>query len=264
MKSPLASIVTWLGERLRYLIRWPINLVRDLPVRLPRLLRTAERLILGTLFFPAELMDAVRYDETGRWVRYKAGRIIDWLHHLVAQLFDLFGGPELGQFLIYFFMNTSPLTAEEIATMSEIAGPAAIRYREVRVAQGGLLNLIFRFNGNLAFATWRTVSIPQSGRHTRDNMALLAHELTHVYQYEQIGSRYLGESIYMLIRTKRDCYDYGGVDGLVIACSSGVHYCDYNREQQAMIVQDYCALHNAGADVSPYHPFIEELRAGLF
>jgi hypothetical protein len=68
----------------------------------------------------------------------------------------------------------------------------------------------------------------------------------------------------MLIKTKRDCYDYGGRNGLVLACSAGVHYWDYNREQQAMIVQDYCTLQQIGADVSAYQPFIDELQQGLF
>lgn len=257
------TLIDWLSERIRYFAMWPINLVRDLPVRFIRLLQTAERFILGILFFLPELIDAIGYKETRRWVSYKLGRMIDWLHQLAAQLFDLFGGPEIGQFIFHFFTFTTPLTTEEIAMMSEIIGPGAIRYHEVRVAQGGILNLIFRINGNLAFATWRTINIPQTGRHTRQNQPLIAHELTHVYQYEVVGSRYLGEAIYMLIKTKRDCYDYGGQNGLVFACSSGIHYCDYNREQQAMIVQDYCALEQVDADSSAYQPFINELQQGL-
>lgn len=258
------SILNWLGERARYLIMWPINLIRDFPIRTVRLIQTAKRLVLGILFLLPELIDAIRYAETRQWVRYKTGRIIDWLHHLATQLFDLVGGPEIAQFFLFFFTNTTPLTTEEISMMSNIVGPDAIRYREVRVAQGGILNLVFGINGNLAFATWRTINIPQTGRHTRDIRSLMAHELTHVYQYERIGSRYLGEAIYMLVKTKRDCYDYGGKRGLVVSCSSGIHYCDYNREQQAMIVQDYCTLQQLGADVSAYLPYIDELQAGLF
>jgi hypothetical protein len=227
-------------------------------------MQTAWRLILGILFFLPELVDSVRFGETWQWFRYKIGRMIDWLHHLVWQLFDLIGGPEIAQFIFHFFNSTTPLTAEEIAMMSQIIGPDAIRYHETRVAQGGLLSIIFKLNGNLAFATWRTINIPQTGRHTRENLPLVAHELTHVYQYEKIGSRYLGEAIYMLIKTKRDCYNYGGKNGLALACSAGRHYCDYNREQQAMIVQDYCTLLQLGADVSVYQPFIEEVRRGLF
>lgn len=257
------TIINWVFERIRYLALWPINLIRDFPPRFKRLLQTARRLILGIIFLLPELIDALRYQETRQWLRYKGGRMIDWLHHLVAQLFDLLGGPEIGQFLFHFFTNTTPLTPEEIDIMAGIIGPDALRYREVRVAQGGLLSLIFKINGNLAFATWRTINIPKTGRHTRQNQPLIAHELTHVYQYELIGSRYLGEAIYMLIKTKRDCYNYGGRDGLFLATSSGVHYCDYNREQQAMIVQDYCTLRETGADVSAYQPFINELQHGL-
>lgn len=258
------AVLNWLGERVRYLIRWPVNLVRDLPIRIKRLMQTAVIAIQGILFFIPELLDAVLHRETRQWARYKLGRIVEWLHRLLAQLFDLFGGPELGQFFFQFFTMTTPLTAQEIALMSDIAGPRAIRYKEVRVAQGGILDIIFKLNGNLAFATWRTINIPKHGRHTRENQPLVIHELTHVYQYEQIGSRYLGEAIYMLIKTKRDCYDYGGRDGLEYACSARIQYCDYNREQQAMIAQDYCTLRQIGADVSAYQPYIDEMRAGLF
>jgi hypothetical protein len=258
------NITNWFGERFRYLIRWPVNLVRDLPIRLHRLMQTGWRLILGILFFLPEFVDSVRFGETWQWFGYKIRRMIDWLHHLVWQLFDLIGGPEIAQFVFHFFNNTTPLTAEEIAMMSQIIGPDGIRFHETRVAQGGLLSIIFKLNGNLAFATWRTINIPQTGLHTRENLSLVAHELTHVYQYEMIGSRYLGEAIYMLIKTKRDCYNYGGKNGLALACSTGRHYCDYNREQQAMIVQDYCTLLQLGADVSVYKPFIEEVRQGLF
>lgn len=258
------AVLNWLGERARYLIRWPVNLVRDLPIRIKRLVQTALLAVQGLLFFAPELIDAIRHQETRQWARYRLGRIAAWLHRLFAQLFDLAGGPELAQFFFQFFTVTTPLTAEEISLMSDIAGPHAIRYQEVRVAQGGILDFIFRLNGNLAFATWRTINIPRHGRHTRENQPLVIHELTHVYQFEQIGSRYLGEAIYMLIKTKRDCYNYGGKDGLKYACSARVRYCDYNREQQAMIAQDYCTLQQMGADVSAYQPYIDELRAGLF
>ncbi len=263
MISLLAFISNWLGERLRYLLMWPINLVRDFPFRVYRLFQTTRILILGLLFLLPEFIDAVRYRELLRWVRYKIGRIISGLHQVVAQLFDLFGGPELSQFLIHFFTATSPLTGEEITMMAAIAGPDAMRYGDVRVAQGGVLDVIFRLNGYLAFATWHTINLPRKGLHTRANHSLLAHELTHVYQYERVGSRYLGEAIYILAKTRRDCYDYGGREGLVQACSTGIRYGDYNREQQAKIVQDYFFLQQIGGDVSAYDPFIADLQAGL-
>ena len=86
------------------------------------------------------------------------------------------------------------------------------------------------------------------------------HELTHVYQYEQVGSRYLGEAIYILIKTKRDCYRYGGRDGLRAVKAKNGRFSDFNREQQAMIVQDYFTAMERGEETAVYTPFIEQAR----
>ncbi len=242
---------------------WPINLVRDLPVRSKRIAQSAYVAGQGLLFLVPEGIDSLRYGETRRWLRTKLGRSIFWTHGLLAQLFDLVGGPELLQLLLRPWANASTLSSAEIASISSVLGPDALRFGEIRVMQGGLFKLVFRLNGNLAFATWHTVWLPTEGQHTRASREILVHELTHVYQYERVGSRYLGEAIYMLIRTQRDCYNYGGPDGLTRACTMGGRYCDYNREQQAMIAQDFFARKSSGFDVVAYEPFIRELRAGF-
>jgi hypothetical protein len=262
MQVIITAIFLWLGERLRDLFMWPINLVRDFPIRTGRLLRTLARAIDAIIFFFPELFDAFRYRESSAWLRIKAGRFANWLHLLLAQLFDLIGGPEIGEFLVHLTSKTTPLTSDEIATISNILGPQAMRYGDVRVVEGGLFDLIFRLNGNLAFATWHSINLPRKGRHTRQNRAIVVHELTHVYQYERVGSRYLGEAIYMLIKTKRDCYNYGGSQGLSRACAIGQRYRHYNREQQAMITQDYYDRSEKGLEVASYDPFIAQLRTG--
>jgi hypothetical protein len=91
----------------------------------------------------------------------------------------------------------------------------------------------------------------------------VVHELTHVYQYERVGSRYLGEAIYMLIKTRRDCYNYGGTQGLIAACAVGRQYRHYNREQQAMITQDYYNRSVKGLALDSYEPFIAQVRSGV-
>ncbi len=50
MQQAISAIFLWLGERLRDLSMWPVNLVRDFPIRAGRLLRTLERAINGLLF----------------------------------------------------------------------------------------------------------------------------------------------------------------------------------------------------------------------
>lgn len=262
MMAFLSSLFFWLGERLRDAAMWPINLVRDFPARGGRVARTLLIGVGGVAAFGPHLLAARRAGEIRPFLRQTVGRISFWLHRMGNELFDLAGGPELGEFFLHLITNTTPLTGTEIGQAAAVLGPTGMRYGDVRVAQGGLLDLIFKLNGNLAFATWHTISLPKSGRHTRDNWPLVMHELTHVYQYEHIGSRYLGEAIYMLVKTKRDCYDYGDVDGLKTAVVAGKRYLDYNREQQAMIVQDFCFLTARGADVQAYAPFIAQLRAG--
>jgi hypothetical protein len=258
----MTGIFFWLGERLRDLFMWPTNLVRDFPRRAARLLRTLARALNGILFFIPELLDALRHREMGVWLRHKSGALADWLHQFITQLFDLAGGPEIAEFLIHLTTKTTPLTGDEIATISSILGPQAMRYGDVRVVEGGLFDLVFRLNGNLAFATWHSINLPRTGRHTRENRGIVVHELTHVYQYERVGSRYLGEAIYMLIKTKRDCYNYGGSQGLLAACAVGRQYRHFNREQQAMITQDYYNRSQQGLELASYEPFITQLRAG--
>lgn len=260
--NTLIMAISWISERLRDFMMWPLNLVRDFPVRSGRLFHTYRRGLRGIQRLLPEAQQAMRQGKLLWWVRRRGGQGAGWLHLFVVQLFDLLGGPELLQFLAHFFTVTMPLTAEERQMMVSILGPEGMRYRDVRVAQGGVLDLVFKYNGNLAFATWYTINLPRNGRHTRPNLPLVIHELTHVYQYHCVGSRYLGEAIYKLITTKRDCYDYGGTAGLKAARAAGKRFVDFNREQQATIVQDYYTLREQGADVAAYAPFIFQLRAG--
>lgn len=262
MRAFFSQLFYWLSERLRDAAMWPINLVRDFPVRIGRLGRTFLIGAQGFFSFFPQTARAVQRGELGGWLRYAGARTSFWSHRLANELFDLFGGPELGEFLFRMIAHTTPLTGEEIGRAAQVLGAEGMRYGDVRVAQGGLLNTIFKWNGNLAFATWHTIFLPQTGRHTRENWPLVMHELTHVYQYEHVGTRYLGEAIYMLVKTKRDCYNYGFVEGLRTAVVAGKRYRDYNREQQAMIVQDYCTLTIRGDDATAYQPFIAQMRAG--
>ncbi|MEM7116438.1 MAG: hypothetical protein AAF614_28645 [Chloroflexota bacterium] len=267
MYSTFEAILFWLSERLRDAAMWPINLVRDFPIRAYRLLMTLWRGVKGVVFFFPEMGRDGGNGRLSPWLHYKRKRFFDWLHQLLTQLFDLVGGPEIAQFFMHLIGKTTPLTGEEIAMISSVLGPNAMRYGDIRVVEGGLYNYIFKMNGHLAFATWHSINLPVDNAmkgwgHTRQNRAIVVHELTHVYQYEQVGTRYLGEAIYMLIKTKRDCYNYGGEPGLVDACGQGKRYRDYNREQQAKITQDYFTLREQGIDVTSYEPFINQARAG--
>ncbi|MCP4356481.1 MAG: DUF4157 domain-containing protein [Chloroflexi bacterium] len=238
------AVLFWLRERLRDVWLWPLNLVRNFGVRVGRIPPTIQRKSLPTPF--------------------QGYGLLYWLHLGIVQFFDLVGGPEIAQFFFHLITNTTPLTDEELKMASSVLGSEALRFQDVRIAEGGLLDIVFRFNGHLAFTSWYTVNLPRHGRpaHTRQNKALLMHELTHVYQYEIIGTRYMTEAIIMLVKTKRGCYDYGGLSGLQKAMQKDWNYSDFNREQQAQIAQDYFARREKGEDVRPYQPFIAQMQLG--
>ncbi|HFE65641.1 MAG TPA: DUF4157 domain-containing protein [Chloroflexi bacterium] len=250
----------WLKERGRDAVFWPYNLARDFPARLRRLGNTGWDGLAGVITFAPEGAQAVNRGDGRVWLGRAGRRLAGWLHRLVVQLFDLVGGPEIAQFFMHLFTHTTPLTAAEKEMMQAILGENALRWQDVRVAEGGLYDWLFRHNGNLAFTTWYTINFPRYGRHTRQNLPIVVHELTHVYQYHTIGTRYMTEAIYMLVTTKRDCYQYGGPNGLRQAAADGRTLPQFNREQQAQIIQDYYTRQTAGLDTAPYHPFLEQMR----
>jgi hypothetical protein len=254
----------WLAERLRDAAAWPINLVRDFPHRLGRVLFWLWSTLSGLWGFFQTLFQA-KPEGWSAWAHHWAGRLVFAGHQLFCYLFDLLGGPELAQFLMHLVMPTTSLTVTEMAAAATVLGPTALRYGEVRVAEGGLLRLIFRLNRNRAFALWHTIHLPQCGR---ADLSLLVHEITHVFQYEKIGSIYIGEALYAQWTLGRGAYQYGGADGLKRAYQSGKPYKAYTREQQAQIAQDYYQLlaqSTHPADQSTiYELYIQDLRKGKF
>ncbi len=252
----------WLRERGRDALFWPYNLARDFPARLRRLGRTGRDGLAGVVTFAPEGARAVSRGDGRIWLQTAGRRLAGWLHRLAAQLFDLAGGPEIAQFFMHLFTHTTPLTAAEKEMMQAILGKEALRWQDVRVAEGGLYDWLFRLNGNLAFTAWYTVNLPRHGRHTRQNLPIMVHELTHVYQYHTIGTRYMTEAIYVLVATRRDCYQYGGPNGLRQAAADGRTLAGFNREQQAQIIQDYYTRQTAGQDTASYHPFLKQMRDG--
>jgi hypothetical protein len=195
------------------------------------------------------------------WARAAVLHSGGWLATLITRLLDLIGLPELLDFLWRTASHVSPLTGWEIAAASRVLGPTALRWGDVRVAQGGLLRLCLKLRGDRAFATFYTINLPRSGLHARENLDVLIHELVHVCQYERVGSVYGPESLYA---QRTSGYHYGGPEGLRRAWAEGKHFCAFNREQQAQIVQDYYLQLCHGWDTTDYEPFIAEMRAGKF
>jgi len=258
----LNAAAGWLGDRIDDFAHWLANLIRLLPTRVGRIGLTLGFAVVGlVMFLPIGLRVWQRGGRSNfaAWLRARARRGGLWTVQFVLQVLDLFGVPELFAFLWRAVTRATPLTGDEIVAATSVLGPLALRFQDIRVAQGGVLRPIFRRNGGRAFATFHTVNLPSTGYHERSNVAIVLHELVHVYQYERAGSRYFAEA---LLAQHEAGYDYGGIEALHQACANGKRLRDYNREQQAQIVQDYYMQRCHGGDTADFEPFIAELRAG--
>ena len=90
-------------------------------------------------------------------------------------------------------------------------------------------------------------------------MGWLIHELTHQWQYQHIGIRYLIEAI--LAPT----YVYAPPgqspnEALKELSQAGKHFKDFNREQQADILRDYYDNLKRSQDVSGWDLYLQEVR----
>jgi hypothetical protein len=293
----IGSAVEWVANRVGDAMMWVVDLVRDLPQRLARFAIELARGLTGVLSFIPEMINAlvtggIRGLGDFMVERAKAGGA--WIYRMFSATFDLLGGPEAVEFIQHIISKATPLKSEEVAAAKSVLGENALRWDDVRVAEGGYLAIVFALNEGRAFTTYHTINIPATGEHSRTNLAIMVHELTHVYQYEKVGSVYQGEAIHAQATAG---YDYSYVSGSVRSYHSealkkhradGKHMRDFNREQQAQIAQDYydqmrtkgkaeqvaadptvdAATREenenraASIDLSGFAPFIAELQAG--
>jgi hypothetical protein len=258
----VTAFCAWLGGRLDDAGHWAVNLVRDLPVRIGRLAVTLWAGLRGLVtFIPESWRRLTGPTSTGVSALAAAVglRLAGWLLTFLARLADLVGLPELVEFVVRAVSVATPLTAEEVATAGSVLGLYAVRWEDVRVAEGGLLRLIFARNNGRAFTIFHTIAMPPSGYSRRANLPILVHELVHIYQHTRCGCTYIWEA---LRAQATEGYAYGDAEGLHLAFAAGKHFRDFNREQQAQIVEDYFRRLQADEDVRDYGPFIAELRAG--
>jgi hypothetical protein len=183
----------------------------------------------------------------------------------IFRVFDVLHGPRLFEIVWHIVTRVYVLSETEINAASLVLGTNAIQYGAIRVAEGRFLRLIFRFNRGRAFTTFHTLNLPSSGKHSRQNLDIIMHELVHVYQFEFVGSIY----IWQALRAQQTIgYRYGGWQQLKEDRSNGMHFRNYNREQQGQIAQDYYneVIVKDLLDQDPirqaYEFFIGELKRG--
>lgn len=109
------------------------------------------------------------------------------------------------------------------------------------------------------------VNLPQTpipvDHHEQYKIGWLIHELTHVWQFQHMGWKYLPKAIQIQIQLGKDAYAFGGEEGLIAMQKAQKHIFDFNLEQQGDITRSYYDRKTQAKSVQSWEPFIEEIRA---
>jgi hypothetical protein len=175
-------------------------------------------------------------------------------------------------------MASRSLTPTEQAEAQLVFGDG-LTYGRVRVAESaGWTNALPRIRGwfsghplpaaDNAVTLGHTTYFPRRLHTTLEalttghfgDFAWLIHELTHAWQAERIGARYLTQALSIQLRRKGNVYDYGGEAAVLAAVEAGTYLKAFNVEQQAEIARDYYARRKVGLDTSGWEPLIDRFR----
>lgn len=91
--------------------------------------------------------------------------------------------------------------------------------------------------------------------------AWLIHELTHVWQYQQYGWRYLFQALWAILRHGPQAYQVGGEETLIKARQAGARFNDFNREQQGELTRGYYVRIKKGESVQAWEGYVQEIKA---
>lgn len=102
--------------------------------------------------------------------------------------------------------------------------------------------------------------LPEVGDSDSYKVDWLVHELTHTWQYQQMGWLYLWKALSSQFKDKELAYDYGGEQGLLKSRQKDISFKNFNPEQQGNIVQAFYVRKRMKKDISAWQPFIDDLN----
>ncbi len=126
-----------------------------------------------------------------------------WAGRLVAKLLDLVGFGEIMDLLFNIIkINTRTLNAVERQEATKVFR-SSINYGQVRIDEASLIALIGAFfskSKGMGVTLFHTINFNKKIAAAPGNgdMRWLVHELTHVSQYEHVGSQYIGAFMHKL------------------------------------------------------------------
>jgi hypothetical protein len=179
-------------------------------------------------------------------------------------------------------MTLRKLTPFEVTEARLIFGDG-LDYARARVFEGARFpNLIAKigaalqrqkFEGDNAVTLGNVSCFPVTLRTSAQAMAngdlthftWLMHELTHQWQYQHMGWRYLFLALGVQLREGMQSYNYqkkfpSREEALRAARKEGRELRDFNLEQQGDLARDYYFALKRGQDRTPWEPFVEEFR----
>ena len=173
----------------------------------------------------------------------KGYTLVNWSTEFFFYLMDLFGVAEIYETIIDFVkFNTRPLTIEEIRLAQTIFGES-LHYRRIRLDEAAYAG---PKQQHFAYVSFFTVN---SWGNLRESIFL--HELTHVWQYQQLGAVYIPRAL--RAQFSKAGYNYGGLPQLHDFYKNKKKLEDFNLEQQADIIADYHRLKTGYKPLSLIH-----------
>jgi hypothetical protein len=89
----------------------------------------------------------------------------------------------------------------------------------------------------------------------------LIHELTHTWQFQTLGWRYLIQALQSQFKLRAEAYHYGGEQGLMQSFLEGKRLRDFNLEQQGDIAKDFYKQLCSKKSVKAWEPYIKEIQS---
>lgn len=88
----------------------------------------------------------------------------------------------------------------------------------------------------------------------------LIHELTHAWQYQHLGWRYLVRALNVQLKEGSKAYHFGGEEGLQVRGSQGWKLTNFNLEQQGDIARSYYERLVRGENTLAWNRYIADIQ----
>jgi len=221
------NVIQLIFQKFINLFRRIIDWFQYLPLRLYRLVLHFGK---GLQYFsPTETAWKKQWAQLKQWTVF-----VHWLLDLFFYVVDILGVGELYEtFLDIFKFNTRPMTEAEIQTAQSVFRDA-INYKRVLIDDYAFAG---PKQGRFAYVSFYTVNNWGGMR-----PELMLHELTHVWQYQRLGSVYIPRAL--RAQQAQYGYNYGGLRALAEVKAAQGSIDDFNLEQQGDIVLDYFRIKN--------------------